>query len=137
MPDDEHTSMAFASLVLRGKYLIPQEVTNSIGIIPTKSFKRGDIRKGSTTWPHGYWELTSKESVQSSDLSKHLEWLAEVLEPTKKELIKILNQEGINAEISCFWILPSSHESLSISSEMVRRMAFLGVKINVEIYSQD
>jgi hypothetical protein len=137
MPENEYTSIAFASLVLRGKDLVPQEVINAIGIIPTKSFKRGDIRKGNKTWPHGYWELTSKESVQSSDLSMHLEWLAEQLEPSKTELLRIVGQEGIDAEISCFWILPTSHESLSLSSELILRIAYLGLKISVDIYCPD
>jgi hypothetical protein len=137
MPENEYTSIAFASLVIRGKDLVPQEIIDTIGIIPTKSFKRGDIRKGNKTWPHGYWELTSKESVQSSDLSMHLEWLAEQLEPSKTELIRIVSQEGIDAEISCFWILPTSHESLSLSSELILRIAYLGLKINVDIYYPD
>jgi hypothetical protein len=137
MPEKQPTSIVFASLVLRGKNIIPQEVTDAIGLNPTKSFKRGDIRKGTKKWPHGYWELTSKETVQSSDLSMHLEWLAEQLEPSKSELIEIVSQGGVDAEISCFWILPTSHESISLSSELLIRIASLGLRINIDIYCLD
>jgi hypothetical protein len=137
MPENEYISVVFACLVLRGKDLVPQEVIDAIRIQPTKSFKRGDIRTGTRKWPHGYWELSSKENVQSSDLSMHLEWLAEQLEPIKTQIIRIINQEGVDAEVSCFWILPTSHENLSLSSELMMRIASWGLKFSIDIYCPD
>ena len=134
MPENEGTSVVFACLVLRGKDLVPQEVTDAIGIHPTKSFKRGDTRTGTKKWPHGYWELSSKEAIHSSDLSMHLEWLAKQLELVTTQINKIIDKEGVDAEVSCFWILPTSHESLSLSSELMMRIASLGLKIDIDIY---
>lgn len=134
MSEIEPTSVVFASLVFRGKDLVPQELTDTIGHNPTKSFKRGDIRKNTKKWPHGYWELTSKETVQSPDLAMHLEWLVDQIELSKTDIIRIVTQGGVDAEISCLWILPTSHESLSLSSDLQIRIASLGLKINIDIY---
>ena len=134
MSGNELTNMVFTTLVIRGKNLVPQEVTEVIGIVPTKSFKRGDIRNGDKKWPHGYWELESKNFVESVDLAVHLEWLAAKLEPSKAELVKLIGQEGIDAELSCFWILPSSYESLSLSADLLRCLASLGVRIQFDVY---
>jgi hypothetical protein len=137
MSDNEHTGIVFASLTLRGKDLVPQAITDAIGIHPTKSFKQGDVRKGTKKWPHGYWELTTKETVQSADLSIHLEWLVGQLEPSKTKLTEIIGQDGIDAEISCFWILPSSHESLSLSAELLIKIASLGIQLDLDFYCPD
>jgi len=134
MAEHEHSGISFTSLVLRGKNLVPQEVVDAIGIKPSKSFKRGDIRVGTKKWPHGYWELSSKGAVQSSDLQVHLEWLIEQLEPIKTQLTKIIHQEGIDASLSCFWIMPTTHESLSLSGSLLIQIASLDLKLDLDIY---
>jgi len=127
----------YVSLILRGKDLIPQQVMDSIKILPTRSFKRGDIRRGSKKWPHGYWELDSSKAVQSSNLSVHLEWLVGQLELNKSGISDLINQEKIDAEISCFWILATDHEEFILSSELINRIASLGLNINFDIYCPD
>lgn len=135
MAQNVHTTNTYASIILRGKELDPQKITDSIGISPSKSFKRGDKRKNNKVWPHGYWELDSTGFVNSSDLVPHLEWLAERIEPAKLSLSKIIDESGIDAELSCFWILPTNHESLSLNPKLLNKIALLGIKLEFDIYS--
>ena len=137
MAENEHTTRTFVSLIVRGKDLNPQMVTDSIGIFPSRFFKRGDIRKDSKKWPHGYWELESTGFVQSSDLALHLEWMAAKLEPSKTALRMLLNNEDLNTELSCFWILPTGNDNLSLSPELLNRIASLGLKLSFDIYCAD
>jgi len=137
MPGTEFMNRTYASLILRGKDLNPQKVIESIGITPSRSFKRGDIRKGNKRWPHGYWELESTGIITSSNLSVHLEWLAEQIEPSKIALTNLLKRESIDAEISCFWILVTSHESLNLNSELLGMIASMGLRMSFDIYCPD
>ncbi len=129
----------YATLNIWGKYLDPHEVTDSLELKPTRSFKRGDRRnknKADTAenqWKHGYWYLSSQEKIQSSDLAAHLEWLIDQLEPTKIRLIEILKRENISAGISCFWVLPSDHENLNLSYELMKKIVDLGINLELDI----
>jgi hypothetical protein len=65
----------------------------------------------------------------------HIKWLLEQIEPAKMKLLKISKDDAIDAEISCFWIMPSSHEALSMPSELLNRLAALNIKFELSIYS--
>jgi hypothetical protein len=134
MAQNEYTTRTYASLILRGKELDPQKITDFIGISPSKSFKRGDKRKNDKVWPHGYWELDSTGFVNSADLEPHLEWLGDHIDPAKLSLSKIISETGIDAELSCFWILPTNHVSLSLNTKLLNQIALLGVKLEFDIY---
>lgn len=134
MPKNENTPRIYATFILRGKELDPQVVTEQLGIIPSRSFKRGDKRTEQKRWPHGFWGLTSDERIHSTDLASHIEWVTNQLEPVRQRLLELMDVKNIDAEISCFWILPTSHDGLSLSSELLERIASLGLKLNLDIY---
>ena len=133
MFENENTTRIYATFILRGKELDPQAVTELLGITPSRSFKRGDIRTEQKKWPHGFWGLTSDERIQSPDLALHIEWVISQIEPNKEMLVELINGKNIDAEISCFWILPKSREGLSLSSELLERIAALGLNLNLDI----
>ncbi|MEJ5203006.1 MAG: DUF4279 domain-containing protein [Anaerolineales bacterium] len=132
--NNENTTRIYATFILRGKELDPQLVTNRLGITPSRSFKRGDKRTEEKEWLHGFWGLTSDERIHSTDLALHIEWVINQLEPVRDRLVELMKEENIDAEISCFWILPTSHEGLSLGSDLLERIAFLGLKLNLDIY---
>jgi hypothetical protein len=127
----------FATFILRGNGLDPYDVSSSLGIIPSKSFKRGDWRTETEKWTRNLWSLTSQNVVQSDNLSVHIEWLLDQLEPVNNKLIEILERNGIESEISCFWIFPTEHEEFELSSQLMKRIASLGVKLSFDMYSSD
>ena len=137
MLENENKNPVYACFILRGKDLDPQEVSDSIGIQPTKRFRRGDIRKGNKRWPHGYWELSSKNEVSSIDLSLHLQWLLNQLEPANSQLLKIIKKDSVCAEIRCLWVLPIEYVNLSIDSELLSKIAYLGLSLEIDIYCPD
>lgn len=127
----------FATFILRGKGLNPQEVTDSLGVNPSKSFKRGDWRTETERWTRNFWSLTSQDKIQSDDLSTHIEWLLNQFEQVNNKLIEILKRDGVESEISIFWIFPTEHEELEISSDLLSRIASLGSNLNFDIYCPD
>lgn len=138
MAKNSHSKNLYVSLILKGKTLNPQVVTDYLGITPSKSFARGDVRANNKKWPHGYWALESSSFVDSEDLAFHLEWLANKLETVNSEILNLLKKEhDITAKISCFWIFPTGHDTLILSGELVRKLANLDLNVEFDIYSSD
>jgi hypothetical protein len=133
MSENEHKYI-YATLILRGKGLNPQEVTDSLGLSPSRSFKRGDWRNEIDRWKDNFWSLSSQNKVQSNNLTIHLDWLMNQFEPVKLRFLEILNGENIEAEISCFWILPTDHENLVLSAELIEKITDLGLSLSMDIY---
>jgi hypothetical protein len=126
-----------ASLYLRGKDLDPQRVTDILGVIPQEKFKRGDIRQGSDKWKHGLWMLWSSEQIDSSDPLVHIKWLLQQIQSAQNRLIELVRDEPVDAEISLFWIMPSSHGVLILEPELLKEIALLGIPFELSIYSPE
>jgi hypothetical protein len=127
----------YASLYIRGRELEPEKITGILGVCPTRGYKRGDKRGKQNVWPHGIWMLESSGELESNDPIKHIEWLVEKLEPARLKLIDILKDETIEAEMSCFWIMPTSHEILIISPILLNQVGSFNIKFEFSVYSEE
>ncbi len=134
---DKEYEYIYAAFNLWGKDFDPQEVTDCLGLLPTECFRAGNLRNKSRPdrWKHSYWSLSSKGKIKSTDLTVHFDWLLNQLEPARTRLVEILNTEGNRAQINCFWILPSEHEYLILRPELLKKIADLGLGIEVDTYS--
>lgn len=127
----------YASLNLWGENLNPQKINDALGISPTRSFQRGDQRKDGTNWPHGVWFLDSKEKFQSLDPTKHIEWILEQIEPMQVKLNEIIQEQSLIAELSVFWIMPTSHEYLIFEPDLIKRIAATNLRLEISFYGPD
>jgi hypothetical protein len=124
-------------IVFRGTELDPQKISTLLGLDPESSFKKGSQRNDGKKWPHGFWMFSSSGRVQSSEFMTHLLWLVEQIEPAKTKIIKLLKEENIDGEINCFWIMPSSQETLVFDPDLLKRIAELEIRVELSIYSPD
>ena len=82
-----------ATLILWGENLVPDEITNLLGIPPTRSRAKGENSPGRRPLRHdllkvGMWTLSTAQYIPSQDLSDHVAFLVEKLGckiPTLKE----------------------------------------------------
>jgi hypothetical protein len=81
--------------------------------------------------------IRSSEKIDSEELTAHINWLIDVLRPVKSQLIEICSNEGIDAEISCYWIMPSTHEVFTLSPELLMGLAEFGINVEFSMYSPD
>lgn len=133
MIEDEH-QYVYATLILKGMGLNPDEVTTFLGINPSMSFKCGDKRGVTGIWKHNFWSLSSQEQIGSNNLAIHLEWLMSQLEPVESNLSELLDRKDIEGEISCFWILPTDHEIFTISPALLSKISMLNLGFSVDVY---
>ena len=130
-PQEYELTYASASLVLSGKNLDPDEVTRKLGMIPSESFKRGDYRTDTEIWSRGFWELSSR-NLGNIDMRDHIEWLIDQLIPHKQQLCEIVEDLSIKAWIRCYWVLPTDHETLSLPSDLVAKLAEIDLAIDFD-----
>ena len=115
MTDNEIPVRVYATFILRGKELDPQEVTERLSITPSRSFIRGDRRNEKRQWPHGFWALTSDGNVDSTDLSLHLDWLVKQLGPSTSRIQELVHDNELKAGAREFhhMMLNTSPDSMS------------------------
>lgn len=130
--DERHI---FASFILRGPSLNPNNVTTYLGIIPTKSFSKGELRSTGEKWKGNFWCLRSQDKVDSNDLVKHIEWLIDQLGSRKEKIKELIHQGGIYGEISCFWIMPSDHGDIVLTQNIIKKISEFEVEVSFDIYS--
>lgn len=130
----EHQGRAYASLIFRGRDLNPLYISEYLEITPSISFKRGEKRNEIKDWPHGYWELSSSDEINTGQLQPHLEWLMDKIEPKKLIIKQLLTDETITSVISCFWILTGGHDALDLNPQLLIRISSLQIEIVVDIY---
>jgi len=136
---DDFEGRLHVSFTFTGKDLIPDDITAKLGIKPSYSFKRGDIKINSKgkqqVRKHSCWGLDSDNyGLPSNNPMPHFEWLLNILEPVQEELKEILVDKKINARVSCFWITPDGRINMEVEPELFARLASLNVRVWFDIY---
>jgi hypothetical protein len=128
---EAHVSFGFF-----GDSLVPQRVTDLLGLSPTHAHARGDphpIRSNpDLRWRSGAWMLDSQQSPDAP-LDQHLRDLLDRLEP-KAEAIRELVAEGLRASFSCGCFLEKENEGTTLPPQTLGRIAALGADLDLDIY---
>jgi hypothetical protein len=110
--DRTETLSTFATLRISGDRLDPARVTAILGVPPTLSYRKGEAYRGSrgpaARGRTGVWYISTRGDVDSSELTDHLRYLVAMLSPTVGSdhltaLRQLLEQDGLEADVSCFW----------------------------------
>jgi hypothetical protein len=132
------TEWSFVELVIGGRYLDPQKVSEALGIPPDSCGKRGEpaSSKSKRIRKAGSWVLESTQSkwrieTQMRDILKRIS-------PVKEHLRRLI-QEDATVERAYLLVALSPPEgqpaaSYSFPSELVQKFASLGLDIVVSIY---
>ena len=136
---DDFEGRLYVSFTFTGKDLIPDDITAKLGINPSYSFKRGDIKINSKgeqqVRKHSRWSLDSdNKGLPPNDPIPHFEWLLSIFEPVQEKLKEVLVNENIKARLSCFWITPDGRINVEVKPELLARLASLNVRIWFDIY---
>lgn len=131
--DNPNANRVYATFRIWGQDLDPDQITRIFGVIPSISFKKGDTRKAANKWRHGYWEINTSDKVQGTDLSIHIEWLLERIEPVRRE-IELLIRQDYDADIFCFWESLTGHGGPTFEPDLLARLGTLGLRLGLDIY---
>jgi hypothetical protein len=111
----------------------PNEITEKLGVQPSKTQVKGEVRNDRVrNWPTA-WFLESKGKVISKEVRRHIDWLLEELEG-KSEVIRELKTDGSEIHLSCFWGSALGHGGPMLDAEILKKIASLNIGITFDIY---
>src|SRR5689334_16919083 len=114
----------------------PNEITEKLGIQPSRTQVKGEVRNGRVrNWPTA-WFLESKEKVTSKEVRRHIDWLLEQLDG-KSEVIRELQTDGSEIHLSCFWEPAVGDGGPMLDPELIKKLAPLKIGIAFDIYFDD
>lgn len=128
-------SKTFATFCIYHNDLIPNDITARLNIEPSSSHKKGDIsttRKGHIM-PIGNWCLTTKYIITSQDVRYHIDALLAQIKD-KKSTIKLLQDNGYDMCISCFWVSSSGNGGPTIDHRTMSELGELCIDVDFDIW---
>jgi hypothetical protein len=133
MPALTHVKVSFR---LSGDDLDPSEVSRLLGVEPSLVYARGDTYSPGTagrayTRHFGMWSLKS-DVEEGAELETHLVSPLDRLPP---EALLLLVQRGYRTDFFCGLFLDHHNEGVGLSPATLGRIARLGAKLELDIYS--
>jgi len=103
----ETCKRTYADYRIYGDDLNPDFITQNLGISPSSTQKKGEMRKGYRGCQRqiriGGWFLSSEGHVQSKDVRHHLNWLFAQLMPAKGRILALQEHKNIRMGVNCVW----------------------------------
>lgn len=130
-------SIVEISLRIWGDNLNPLSVTKDLQTNPTRSHFKDDIKlspKGKQrVMKSGYWELDSKDIIESNVLEKHINCLVQVLRKSKKELRLFSGFEGACISFVLGVTEDSNTIEFKLDSETIKEIASFELEVTFVI----
>ena len=133
----ETCERTLAKLRIYGDKLDPGSITAVLGIEPTDSQSKGEIKKNSRGVGReakiAGWFLSSEGHVQSKDVRKHLDWLLAKLLPVKDKLHAIQETEDLVMGVTCVWWSVGGDGGPTLWPEQMSLLAELNLECGFEV----
>lgn len=128
-------TMSYATLRIYGEHLDPARISELLGINPT-SFQVSGDKRGAVGRERevniGGWFLTSKGSVESSDISDHVRWL---LKKMPEELSVLSGRDEVSSiDMFCCLHVESWNYGFAIDVELLAELGRFGVGLDFDVY---
>ncbi len=123
-----------SSITLTGEDLDPEQVTDALGITPTKTWRIGDpIQNTLLKRKHSGWSVATPRQV-SLDLAKQVRDLLRELEPKFPAIAALRERLGFAVEVSCAIYIYGDTPSMHLDREILSMVERLGAEIDFDLY---
>jgi len=131
----ETCSRTYVTLRIYCDQLQPDEVTEFLGILPSKTQIKGQNNqlRINKLYERNGWFLTTKDILSSKDCRRHIDYLVDKILPIKSKLQSLIDS-GSKIDISCFWESKSGQGGPTLSKQQLLKLAELGVELWFDIY---
>ena len=141
--DDDYATCerTLAALRIYADNLDPDMVTDCLGIRPTSSQRKGEIKTNSRgkqrTIKIGAWFLSSEDRVQSKDLRRHLDWLLALVLPRAEAVRSLQTIDGVTMNVNCIWWSARGGGGPTLWPEQMRGLADLNLECSFDVSFYD
>jgi hypothetical protein len=124
----------YAELELWSADIAPNEMSERLGLDPTKTWRRGDVlREGQKPQADHHWVLTMAPR-RSWSFDEPLEELLASITQHAVELRELVRRDGVTAQVCLVGYLFDSSPGVTLSSDTLATLADLGVGVNMDLY---
>lgn len=123
--------ITIVSFKISGSELVPENVTQSLDIIPHHTHLRGSylrINDERFLYKKGLWSIKSKLPFEE-EFSAHLENLLSILEPKQEQILKLGENNSVDFYCSLY-----AQIGFQLPPHLLRRIANLGAALGVTVY---
>jgi hypothetical protein len=124
-----------ASLGIYGEPLDLARITELLGLLPTRSGRKGDIRTSPRVKlpprRNSFWLLTSP-LPDSAPLQDHLQWLIEQLEPKCREAEKLAQEYML--KFICGFSSENGQGGCTFDADLLARLAKFRLPLVLDLY---
>lgn len=119
--------------VLTGRGFHPDDVTNRVGLDPSKTWRAGEQRGESLLrWEHDGWCL-STACEETIDLGAQIQDLLSRLLPVADLLVGVMDEFDLDAEIACELSLQGQAPSILLSPELLKNVLAVRAGIDIDL----
>lgn len=111
----------------------PDEITARLHVAPS-STQNAEARPPGVKDCASGWFLTSEDAIASKDVRRHLDWILDQI-GDKATVFASLRDDGVCADISCYWLTASGHGGPSLWPRQMAVLAALGLEIWFDFYA--
>jgi hypothetical protein len=126
-----------AELRIYGEALDTDNLTRILGVSPTRTVRKGDVRrgirgKGFTAKSNG-WFLSSESHVESKDVRRHIDWILGQVECKSNVILSVGATEDVLMTVHCAWWSRAGQGGPTLWPEQMRRLAALDLECSFDI----
>ncbi|MBN1916858.1 MAG: DUF4279 domain-containing protein [Verrucomicrobia bacterium] len=121
-------------LLVKSKHLTPREITERLGLQPTRAYAKGDrIHAELPPLTYTKWRFEPHQTL-AEEIGRKLDLLLDVLEPATPRIAKLASEADVKIGI-CYEGCREWLGGWDTSSETLRRLAALGVHLQFDLYA--
>lgn len=124
---DQH--IARIELVITGDILVPDDVTATLAISPTRSFAKGDASSKHDVKRKRPWGLWALE-FGGMDVQELAECLLEALRGKEEALSKVADMSGVQIAIAIWWDPAENQGGFTLSSATLAQLCNLSTQVH-------
>ena len=126
------------SLRFTSESILPETITEQVGLEPTKSWHLGDIRQpGNGTYSFHNWEFRATNFL-SGDFDRKFSQLLDAVEPYTERIAKFLTETGnsVTGYVNVYYEgYANQMWGLHLTKVDLLRLSKLGVDVDIDLYA--
>lgn len=122
---------------LVGNEITPQEITDILGITPSRIFIKGEKRfpklNLKPTHKENAWSLRASKDISSLDINDYIKPVVEILFPIREKLIILCEEKDLYSELSCVIEIIEQSPIMHLEPDLISKIALLQTHIDFDI----